>query len=402
MKIGAVAAVVLLVGGMSAQTRHSVVLHVNESAGIRRTAYPVNARVPLPRGALTDGAKTRLMLDGKEIPAQILPETMLWPDGSIQWLQVDFNASIGPRETAQYELQYGEGVTPGVSLNGPGGNGLAVSETAETITVGRVQFNKSGAPLLASVKYRSELIGKGVNGLVVTDAAGHEHDLSSATDLKTEVVKSGPLYVGIRYTGRLPVDSGYSVPFRMLVEMPNSKAWVKVTALVDDPAKRLREIAFETPLSLGPMPWVWDFGTERWTYGALRGATEAVELTQSVKAAGTSDWKIETGPAGNGQAYEAGTMDRNKVIRWGHIQDGKEAIAFAVDVEDGRAPVIGTRRMTIRGDGQLAIRFAPLRARGTLLMTVYEHYVAPPVQIGAATSPSSALSPLVVTVDAKK
>jgi hypothetical protein len=188
----------------------------------------------------------------------------------------------------------------------------------------------------------------------------------------------------------------------MLVEMPNSKAWVKVTALVDDPAKKLREIAFETPLSLGPMPWVWDFGTERWTYGALRGATEAVELTQSVKAAGTSDWKIETGPAGNGQAYEAGTMDRNKVIRWGHIQDGKEAIAFAVDVEDGRAPVIGTRRMTIRGDGQLAIRFAPLRASGTLLMTVYEHYVAPPVQIGAATSPSSALSPLVVTVDAKK
>ena len=113
MKIGAVAAVVLLVSGMSAQTRHSVVLHVNESAGIRRTAYPVNARVPLPRGALTDGAKTRLMLDGKEIPGQMLPETMLWPDGSIQWLQVDFNASIGPRETAQYELQYGEGVTPG-------------------------------------------------------------------------------------------------------------------------------------------------------------------------------------------------------------------------------------------------------------------------------------------------
>jgi hypothetical protein len=33
------------------------------------------------------------------------------------------------------------------------------------------------------------------------------------------------------------------------------------------------------------------------------------------------------------------------------------------------------------------------------VLTVYEHYVATPVPIGAATSPASALSPLTVTVE---
>src|SRR5690242_11076887 len=88
-------AAALVAAGLNAQTRGSVNVYVKESAGIRRTAYPVNARVPFPQGALADSSKARLMNGEMETPAQIAAESM-WRDGSIHWLAVDFNASIGP------------------------------------------------------------------------------------------------------------------------------------------------------------------------------------------------------------------------------------------------------------------------------------------------------------------
>src|SRR5579859_5528543 len=89
-----VAAAALAGAGRGAQTRANVNVYVKESAGIRRTAYPVNARVPFPPGALADSANTRLMKGDMETPAQIRTESR-WRDGSVQWLAVDFNASIG-------------------------------------------------------------------------------------------------------------------------------------------------------------------------------------------------------------------------------------------------------------------------------------------------------------------
>src|ERR1700694_110709 len=106
--------------GLGAQTRGSVNVYVKESAGIRRTAYPVNARVPFPQGALADPANTRLMNGEMETSAQIAAETK-WRDGSIHWLAVDFNANIGPMESQTYRLEYGGG-----GRRGRGGGGAVV------------------------------------------------------------------------------------------------------------------------------------------------------------------------------------------------------------------------------------------------------------------------------------
>src|ERR1700682_1149548 len=313
--------------GLGAQTRGSVNVYVKESAGIRRTAYPVNARVPFPQGALADPANTRLMNGEMETSAQIAAETR-WRDGSIHWLAVDFNASIGPMESQTYRLEYGGEVKAAVSARG-----LTVAENADSIDVGRVRFNKSGAPLLASVKYRGEEIGRGANGLTITDGAGKEHDLTDAEELKVEVVKRGPLYVVIRYSGAIVVGGSYRAPFALTAEMPNSKSWVKMTATVEDPGKRLKEISFHTPLALGALPWVWDFGTDHWTYGVLRNPADMVVLSEAVKTSGVHEWKVSTGSNGQEQTYETGVADRSKVIRWGHLQDGKEVIAFVMETQ---------------------------------------------------------------------
>jgi hypothetical protein len=379
--------------GLNAQSRGSINVYVKESAGIRRTAYPVNARVPFRQGALADPANTRLMNGEMETPAQIAAETK-WRDGSIQWLAVDFNASIGPMESQTYRLEYGGDVKATADARG-----LTVTENADGIDVGRVRFNKSGVPLLASVKYRGEDIGRGANGLTVTDTVGKEHDLTNAEGIRVEVVKRGPLYVMIRYSGAIVVDGSYRASFSMTAEMPNSKSWVKMTATVDDPGKRLQEISFHTPLALGVLPWVWDFGTDHWTYGALRNSGDTVELSDAVKASGLNQWKVGMRSNGQEQTYETGVADRSKIVRWGHLQDSKEVIAFVMETEGQPA---GTYRITLAGDGQTAFRFAPALPRAQHHLTVYEHYVAPPVQVGAATSPSSILSPLAAVCDRKQ
>jgi hypothetical protein len=369
-----------------AQTR-SITLSVKETAGIRRNAYPVNARVPLARGVLKDPGTVRVMNNDREVAAQISAESR-WPDESIQSVAVDFNVSIAPREQQTYRLEYGADVKPGATPRG-----LAVTQTDDAIQVGNVRFNKSKAPLVLSVRYRQEDIGTGANGFTITDSKGRALDLMNAESMKAEVIKTGPLYVVVRYSGKLALDSAYGVGFTVTAEMPNSKTWVKYSASVDDPAKRVQHLTFNQPLAFSTFPWLWDFGTGSWSYGSFRNPTDSVVFTQTVKAGG-NDWQIKTGPKGQEQMYEVAGGNRPKLAEgWGHIQDAKEVIAFGFD-KFGRQP--GTYTASFDGLGQTSFRFVPAQPGTRHEMTVYFHYVASPTPIGAVTSPVSMLYPLVV------
>ena len=119
-----------------------------------------------------------------------------------------------------------------------------------------------------------------------------------------------------------------------------------------------------------------------------------------MKAPGTVDWQVNTGPKGKEQAYEGGGIGRrSQVVRWGHIQEGKETIAFAVD---GNADLPGRYQFSLDAEGGTSIRFFASTPGTQHELSVYEHFVSPPVQIGAVTSPTSMLSPLVATCDAKQ
>ena len=262
--------------------------------------------------------------------------------------------------------------------------------------MGNIRFGKNGTPLLLSVDYRGETIGSGTNGITVTDETGTSHDLTRVHARTFEIVKRGPLYVEFRYSGRLVVASGGDVSFVMTVGMPNSKAWVKSSLSVEDPDMRLREISFHMPFTLGPLPWVWDFGTDRWTYGSLRAETDAVVLTNVVTEPGTSHWQVATVRDGREQLYETADPTGATVEGWGHLQGGQEAVAFAVE---GFSRSAGAHRISIDGSGQTSYRFAPLTPIRQHSLTVYEHFVPTPVQIGAATSPASMLNPLVAVGD---
>ena len=360
-------------------------IHVKETAGIRRNGYPAHAVVPLPKGALDDAAHARLMLNGKEVPGQYAVAAK-WPDGSVQTLEVDFNASVAPGEEATFQLEYGADVKAEAAVRG-----LSVTETPEAIQVGTVRFSKSGSPLLASVNYRQEDIAPGPNGFAITDASGASHDLSQAEDVRAEVLKRGPLFVVIRYTGQMRMAGSARVGFTVLVEMPNSKTWWKATATFDDAAKQVRAITFQSPLALGAFPWVWDLGTGSWSYGSFRNKADSVVFTQTV-----SGWNIATGTKGQEQPYEQSGGRRPALAEgWGHIQDAKEAVAFAI-ADFGKTP--GTYTVSLDGEGHTSIGLAPEKPAVRHELAVYQHFVATPVPIGAVTSPVSMLNPLMVTM----
>jgi hypothetical protein len=195
------------------------------------------------------------------------------------------------------------------------------------------------------------------------------------------------LVAELLWKGDISIDAGYSVPLTITAEMPSSKTWVKIHASVEDPQKRLREIGLGTPLAFGPLPWTWDFGTSRWSYGSLRNTTDSVTMTQ----APAGDWTIQTGQ----QVYEKSPAGNRAPVQWGHFQDGKEVVAFAV--ERG-AEQNGTSKVSFDGTGQAIYQFAPTTPSTHFELTVYQHFVNTPVQIGAATSPAAILSPLEVSV----
>jgi hypothetical protein len=200
--------------------------------------------------------------------------------------------------------------------------------------------------------------------------------------------------VSVRYTGRVPMSGG-DVGVTITCEMPNSKSWIKLTAAVDDPARRVRGLFFETPFALGAFPWTWDFGTDSGTYGAFRGTEEQVVLTQLV-AAGNSSWHVDTGTAANSRVYERSLPGRaNTVGGWGHLQDARNVIAFAID---RFVSTPGEYRIALDAQGHARFGRTSSQPPTSQRFTVYQHYVSTPVAIGAATSPTAMVRRLEVKV----
>ena len=376
--------------GAGAPSTRTIDLIVRETAGIRRTEYPVGTILALPRGVVADLERVRLSRNGSEVPAQFTAAGT-WEDGSVSQLAVDWNATLGPAESQTYQFEHGNDVTAVARPR----TALTVVESEQGVQVGNVRFGPTGWPLLASIGYRGEIVGPGGNGLVIVDAAGARHDFGSARTVALEVLKRGPLVAAIRYTARVPIDATSDVRATVTCEMPNSKSWVKLTASIEGGRQQIRAVRFETPLSLGAYPWTWDFATDSGTYGAFRAPADVAMLTQTVAPAGNR-WRVETGTASASQIYEQSLPGRAATAAgWGHLLDGRNAIAFAID---GFGSTPGSYVVSLNGQGQAAFEIALARPANAARLVVFQHFVSTPVPIGAATSPFSMVNPLRVDV----
>jgi hypothetical protein len=114
-----------------------------------------------------------------------------------------------------------------------------------------------------------------------------------------------------------------------------------------------------------------------------------------VNQKGPAGWTVRTGAAGGTPSdYESSSSDR-AAYGSGHLLDARGAVAFGV-ADFAREE--GTYRIALSGSGQTTFSVEPTRRPTEHRLTVYQHFVSTPVPIGAATSPTSMLSPLKVEV----
>ena len=95
-----------------------------------RQAWPVTTGIPFPKGDITSVDQLRILNGaGEEIPCQsnVLTE---WPDGSIKWALLDFQADTPACDDATYTLEYGTQVHR-ASFESP----LQITDTGDLVKV---------------------------------------------------------------------------------------------------------------------------------------------------------------------------------------------------------------------------------------------------------------------------
>ncbi|MBT7302191.1 MAG: hypothetical protein HN849_21870, partial [Victivallales bacterium] len=177
-------------------------LTVREIAGVARAKWPVTSGVPFPEGHLGSADNLRLRgADGTPVPlqCQVLAE---WPDGSVRWGLLDFQADVAASAESNYLLGYGNAVRAEAVETS-----LIVRENDERVTVdtGAVSFaiSKTDFRLFEDVRVGGRTV-VGPGGLRMTDPAGREY-VARRPDT-VEIEELGPLRVCLRVAGRF-VDS---------------------------------------------------------------------------------------------------------------------------------------------------------------------------------------------------
>ncbi len=94
-----------LSGGKAAH--ETVPLTLDNPIPYPRQAWPVTSGIPFPQGDVTSIEHIRILSPaGEEVSSQITTLTE-WPDGSIKWALLDFQADVPAQSKAVYMLEYG-------------------------------------------------------------------------------------------------------------------------------------------------------------------------------------------------------------------------------------------------------------------------------------------------------
>lgn len=178
-------------------------LLIEEPSGLRRERWPATRGVPFPSGALAGCHQLRLFTEaGAEVPLQVKPLAH-WPDGSVRWALLHFQADLQPQTVARYQLEYGPGVQAA-----PAPPGVRVMQAGAEITLDtgplRATFSTgAGFGLLDQVWLdgRAMLQEPAGAGLVLVDAAGRTFSSRQGTVTKVEVEEAGPLRAVVHVEG---------------------------------------------------------------------------------------------------------------------------------------------------------------------------------------------------------
>lgn len=184
----------------------SVALLLEETRGLAREQEPVTLGVPLPRGAVA-APEALALADPAGRPCPLQAQALgHWPDRSVKWALLDFQASLAPFAAAAYQLHWREGAPAGplpaqpVTLSA-GPHTVIVDTGAAAFMVDRHLFR----PFAGIRVGDQEVLDKEASRVVLTDERG-DACLPHIRELRVEA--RGPLRATIRMEGVFRAPGG--------------------------------------------------------------------------------------------------------------------------------------------------------------------------------------------------
>ena len=289
-----------------------IALTVQEEVGFERRAWPVTRGVPLPRGIAAEPEALWLAdAQGEGVSLQSRPLSR-WPDGSIKWVLVDFQADVPAAGQAVYYLCCG-----GERRDAPPAARLQISEDDACLVVStgplRFAVSKQCYGLVQAVGLGRQEAGDFVEEVAVASRGGDSWaDICEAFEgretqrriygmggvcraslgdeaYRVEVEEAGPLRAVIRCEGALQAEApmhhygGYQ-PFRLVTRIyafaghTFLRVLHTIVVACDPGQTELRELAVRIPLD-GDGKRCYQMGGNRPMTGVL-DADEGLLLAQ--------------------------------------------------------------------------------------------------------------------------
>ncbi len=327
----------------AAGPKGGIVIHVAEPAGPPPLGAPVEAGIPIERGKLRHTGQLAIhSAAGKPVLAQFR-KAVKWPDGSIRWLAVAFEAAAGPGD---YFLV--EGQSPAATE--------LVSEAAGNVVINTGPLSLS-IPLAGHGWFQKDA------DLVLTREDGKQFRASlDGPTRRVTVEEHGPLRASVRIEGECRASDGEALfqyvvrckAFRDRAEAHLEVTWINTT---DRPSEKLRDIRLVFPF---------DFQPDRLVCGCERGVYDGPFLKDwpvwIVQEDHNWYWARTLNPDGRIQNLSAGGCNGEHAPGWLYVQDAQRCLGVWVPRFHEEYP----NEIAVR-QGEMSVGLWPERATSHLL-----------------------------------
>lgn len=185
-----------------------VKLTLNEPVGAERKSEPVSTGVCFKPGQIRDAGKLALVnAAGQTVPAQFLPLVKL-DDGSLQWVLLDFQASVPANGSAEFTVKDGVPAAPPQILTTTGLNGIYTVKTGPmefTVDASKPEFELISA---LKVDGKAVLSGLGKDAMICRDVFQTNQVFHAGKPTKAEWDYNGPMRATLMLEGPYVDDAG--------------------------------------------------------------------------------------------------------------------------------------------------------------------------------------------------
>ncbi len=275
--------------------RPAASIFVRETSGRPLASWPISGGFPFAKGAVRDTDKLRLTAAGQPVPVQsrVLSH---WPDGSVRWALLDWQADLKAQEIAEFRVDSGPAPAPAPTRL------LRVQESEAAVEVDsgvlRFRIPKRRAALIEDIKLDGQPATTGpVTCFLSID--GKRTPCQAPTSVR--VIDAGPLRARIEMRGAYADRFVYVVRVDAYAGQPFVRVFHTFEQHSPEPYTSVQQIAIEIPVAAAA---TYRFGVEdgKPIAGAVPDA--GITLLQPDNLGFKVDGKASTGHAAGWAALQ--------------------------------------------------------------------------------------------------